>query len=76
MGERDTLVTPHTAPTGNLARNPGMYPDWELNWWSFGLQARAQSTEPQQPGHFLDLKSTKKIRVNRQHKTELKRLQK
>ena len=24
---------------GNLARNPGMYPDWELNWCPFGSQA-------------------------------------
>ena len=37
-------------PTGDLARNPGMCPDWESNWRPFGSQARAQSTEPQQPG--------------------------
>ena len=26
------------ASTGDLAYNPGMYPDWELNWRPFGLQ--------------------------------------
>ena len=35
---------------GNLARNWGMCSDWELNLWPFGSQARAQSTEPCQPG--------------------------
>ena len=25
--------------SGDLARNPGMYPDWELNWCPFGSQA-------------------------------------
>ena len=24
--------------TGDLARNPGVCPDWELNWRPFGLQ--------------------------------------
>ena len=37
---------PHT---GDLACNPGLCPEWELNWKPFGLQASAQSTEPQQP---------------------------
>ena len=36
-------------PTGNLAHNPGMCPDWELNQQPFGLQAGTQSTEPHQP---------------------------
>ena len=40
-------------PTGDLAHNPGMCPDWESNQWPFGTQAGAQSTEPHQPG--LDL---------------------
>ena len=42
--------------TGHLARNPGMYPDWESNRWPFGSQSGTQSTEPHQPGpqpHFL-----------------------
>ena len=25
-------------PTGDLACNPGMCPDWESNWWPFGSQ--------------------------------------
>ena len=37
-------------PTGDLACNPGMYPDWELNQHPFGSQAGAQSTEPHWPG--------------------------
>ena len=36
-------------PTGDLACNPGIYPDWELNQQPFGLQASIQSTEPHQP---------------------------
>ena len=38
------------APAGDLSLNPGLCPDWELNWRPFDLQARAQSTEPHQPG--------------------------
>ena len=33
----------------DLAHNPGMCPDWELNQWPFSLQAGTQSTEPHQP---------------------------
>ena len=44
------MVTSRTPPTGDLAHNPGTCPDWELNWWPFGLQAGTQSTEPYQPG--------------------------
>ena len=36
--------------TGDLAHNPGMCPDWELNQRPSGLQAGAQPTEPHQPG--------------------------
>ena len=39
----------HT-PTGDLAHNSGMCPDWELNCQSFGSKADTQSTEPHQPG--------------------------
>ena len=38
-------------PTGDMALNPGMYPDWELNRQPFGSQAGTQSTEPHQPWH-------------------------
>ena len=41
------------APTGDPACNPGMCPDWESNQQPFDLQAGAQSTEPHQPGLFL-----------------------
>ena len=34
----------------NLARNPGMCPDWEWNRQPFGSQAGTQSTELRQPG--------------------------
>ena len=37
-------------PTGDLARSPGMCPDWELNRQSLGSQASAKPTEPHQPG--------------------------
>ena len=36
------MVASHVAPTGDLACNPGMCPDWESNWRPFGLQAGAQ----------------------------------
>ena len=26
------VVAPHMPPTGDLAHNAGMYPDWESNW--------------------------------------------
>ena len=47
------LVASCTPPTGDLACNPGMCPDWELNQRPFGLQASAQATEPHQPGQPL-----------------------
>ena len=37
-------------PTGDLAHNPGMCPDWELNQQPCSFQASTQSTEPHQPG--------------------------
>ena len=37
------------APNWDLARNPGMCPDWEWNQRHFALQVRTQSTEPHQP---------------------------
>ena len=32
------MVAPRTPPTGDLACNPGMFPDWESNWRPFGSQ--------------------------------------
>ena len=40
------------SPTWDLAHNPRMCPDWELNWWPFGLQANTESTEPHQSGQL------------------------
>ena len=51
--EKYWFVASCTSPTGDSACNPGMFPDWELNWWLFGLQAGTQSSEPHQPGHQL-----------------------
>ena len=42
-----------TPPTGDVACNPGMCRDWELNQQPFGSQVSAQSTEPHQPGPKL-----------------------
>ena len=36
--------------TGDLALNPGMCPDWELNQQPFSSQAGTQPTEPHKPG--------------------------
>ena len=53
-GEKHQCVAASRAPpTGDLARNPGMCPDWESNQRPFGVQVGTQSTEPRQPGLFL-----------------------
>ena len=44
------MVASHAPPSGDLAHNPGMCPDWESNQRLIDLQAGAESTEPQQPG--------------------------
>ena len=54
-GEREgekhqCVVALHTTPTGDLACNPILCPDWELNHPPLGSQAGTQSTEPHQPG--------------------------
>ena len=48
--EKHQSVASCTPPTGDVAHNPGMCPDWELNERPFGSQAGSQSTEPDQPG--------------------------
>ena len=35
-------------PTGDLAHNPGMCPDWESHWRPLGLWGNVQPTEPHQ----------------------------
>ena len=44
------VVASHAPPSGSLACNLDMCPDWESNQQPFGLQAGTQSTEPHQPG--------------------------
>ena len=44
------LVASCAPPTGDMACNSGMCPDWESNQQPFGSQAGVQSTEPHQPG--------------------------
>ena len=44
------VVASGMPPTGDLARNPGMCPDWESKQRPFGSQVRTQSTELHQPG--------------------------
>ena len=56
-GEREgekqqSVVASCVPPTGDLACNLGLCPDWESNQESFDSQAGAQSTEPHQPGLF------------------------
>ena len=48
--ENQCVVAFHVPPAGDLARNPGMRPDWESNQWPFCSQASTLSTEPHQPG--------------------------
>ena len=58
------VVASQMPPIGDLACNPGMCPDWELNWQPFGSQAHAQSTELHQPGPYvfiLKSKSTQEL---------------
>ena len=40
-------------PTGDLAHNPGVCPDWESNRRHSGFQAGTQCTEPHQPGWLM-----------------------
>ena len=61
------VVACHRPPTGDLACNPWVCPDWESNRRPFGSQAGVQSTEPHQPGLFfliwrkLDAQATSKL---------------
>ena len=47
--EGNFLVASPMPPNGDLAHNPGLWPDQESNRWPFGLQVGVQSTEPCQP---------------------------
>ena len=50
------VVASRMSPSGDLAHNPGMCPDWESNRGPFGSQDGTQSTEPHQPGQQSDFK--------------------
>ena len=63
-GEREgekhwCVVASCVPPAGDLAYNPGVCPDRELNQKPFGLQASTQATEPHQPGQEWVLKGIK-----------------
>ena len=63
MGEREgekhqCVVAFHVSPTGDLACNPSICPNWELNQQPFGSQASIQPTEPHQPGLNQRFKTT------------------
>ena len=62
-GKHQCVVASRVPPTGDLAFNPGMCPDWESNWQPFGSQAGAQSTEPQQPGETTVLNMLKELKT-------------
>ena len=54
-GEREgekhqCVLVSHAPPTGDLACNPGICPDWGSNQQPFVSQAGSQSAEPHQPG--------------------------
>ena len=53
------MVASHVPPTGELACNPGMCPDWGENQQHFNSQAGTQSTEPHQPGALRILKAAR-----------------
>ena len=53
--ERERNINVWEIATGDLARNPGMCPDWESNGRPFGSQAGTQSTEPHQPRWIFSL---------------------
>ena len=54
------VIASHVIPTGDLACNPVMYPDWESNQHPFGSQAGTQSTEltPVRAEKFFRLSSS------------------
>ena len=47
------VVASHASTTGNLAHNPGMCPDWELNRQPFDSQADTQPLSLTSQGYFF-----------------------
>ena len=57
-----------TPPNRDLAHNPSLCPDWELNQRPFGLQAGTQSNHPTDQGTYLfqtDFRKRERERVRR-----------
>ena len=53
-GEKNQCVVASCkTPTGDLACNPGLWPDWESNQQPFGSQVGTQSPEPHQPAQHV-----------------------
>ena len=53
-GEKNQcVVSSHVPPSGNLASDPSMCPNWELNWRLFSSQAGTQPTDSHQLGHAI-----------------------
>ena len=55
------VIASQVPPTGDLAHNPGIRPDWESNQRHFGSQAGTQSTEPHQPELYFHFNMTRCI---------------
>ena len=47
------VVASHMLPTGNPGHKPDKCPDWELNWWPFGLQAAPNPLSHTSQGYFV-----------------------
>ena len=47
------VVASHVAPSGDLAHNPGICPDWELSWWPFGSQPTLSPLSHSSQGRIL-----------------------
>ena len=54
----------YTPLTGDLAHNPGMCPDRELNQQLFGSQAGVQFTELHQPGLYLIISKSQTLDID------------
>ena len=50
------VVVSHMPPTGELACNPGMCPDWEWSQEPLHSQSDAQITEPHPPGLVFSIR--------------------
>ena len=70
------VVASHVASTGDLACNPGMCPDWELNRRPFGSQPTLSplSYTSQGYGIFFDILDTHKKCYRRMYQEEIHRI--